>query len=287
MLQLFNREEKSKAEFDHINREHMVAYKTAIIAYGWFYPVDRVPLHAGAGAAARLGWIAGAAGRADHRRRGGILAVRDCDSFARFRISAKSTTFCKRPWRLPSASSSCSTRGRDGRRRWLRSRLPTAREEIEFDHVWFAYKDEDWVLRDVSFRSSPARNHRRRRPHRRRQDHPDESAAPFLRRAEGRHSHRRSRYPRARPRELRRHFGVVLQDPYLFTGTIEDNIRLGTDGITEERLAAAAEQVNLMAFMRFFPKDSRQPSASAGLGFSTGQKQLISLPARWPTIRGF
>ena len=48
------------------------------------------------------------------------------------------------------------------------------------------------------------------------------------------------------PRELRRHFGFVLQDPYLFTGTIEDNIRLGTEGITNEELEAAAEQVNLL-----------------------------------------
>ncbi len=50
--------------------------------------------------------------------------------------------------------------------------------------------------------------------------------------------------------DLRRNFGVVLQDPHLFTGTIADNIRLGTEGISDERLIEAAEQVNLLDFIR-------------------------------------
>jgi ATP-binding cassette, subfamily B, multidrug efflux pump len=80
----------------------------------------------------------------------------------------------------------------------------------------------------------------------------------------------------ANPLELRRHFGVVLQDPYLFTGTIEDNIRLGTDGIEREDIEEAAEQVNLMDFVRSLPDGLAQPIRERGNSLSTGQKQLIS-----------
>jgi ATP-binding cassette subfamily B protein len=69
---------------------------------------------------------------------------------------------------------------------------------------------------------------------------------------------------------------VVLQDPYLFTGTIEDNIRLGTDGIEREDVEEAAEQVNLMDFIRGLPDGFNQTIRERGSSLSTGQKQLIS-----------
>jgi ATP-binding cassette subfamily B protein len=78
------------------------------------------------------------------------------------------------------------------------------------------------------------------------------------------------------PLELRRQFGVVLQDPYLFTGTIEDNIRLGTEGIEREDVEEAAEQVNLMDFIRGLPDGFDQTIRERGSSLSTGQKQLIS-----------
>jgi ATP-binding cassette subfamily B multidrug efflux pump len=78
------------------------------------------------------------------------------------------------------------------------------------------------------------------------------------------------------PLELRRHFGVVLQDPYLFSGTIEDNIRLGTGGITRDDVEEAAEQVNLMHFIRSLPDGFAQSIRERGSSLSTGQKQLVS-----------
>jgi ATP-binding cassette subfamily B protein len=77
------------------------------------------------------------------------------------------------------------------------------------------------------------------------------------------------------PLELRRQFGVVLQDPYLFTGTLEDNIRLGTE-IRREEVENAAEQVNLLDFIQSLPEGFSQPVRERGSGLSTGQKQLIS-----------
>jgi ATP-binding cassette subfamily B protein len=76
--------------------------------------------------------------------------------------------------------------------------------------------------------------------------------------------------------DLRRHFGVVLQDPYLFTGTVESNIRLGTSSIGEHAIKEASAQVNLLEFVESLPEKFEQPVRERGNGFSTGQKQLIS-----------
>jgi len=120
------------------------------------------------------------------------------------------------------------------------STLPAEIAEIEFRGVWFAYKEEDWVLRDVSFRISPG-----------------ETIAVvghtgagkttlislLLRFYDVQQGSIRIGGVDVRdfdPLELRRQFGVVLQDPYLFTGTLEDNIRLGTETIGREDVEAAA-----------------------------------------------
>jgi len=75
---------------------------------------------------------------------------------------------------------------------------------------------------------------------------------------------------------LRRRFGVVLQDPFLFTGTVEGNIRLGTEWIEDEDVAKAAEDVNLADFIRSLPGGFKEEVRERGSTLSTGQKQLIS-----------
>ena len=75
---------------------------------------------------------------------------------------------------------------------------------------------------------------------------------------------------------LRRRFGVVLQDPFLFTGTIAENIRLGSSWITDENLENAAEEVNIADFIRTLPAGFNEPVRERGATLSTGQKQLIS-----------
>src|SRR5262249_52029198 len=121
--------------------------------------------------------------------------------------------------------------------------VPDRWERMEFDRVWFAYKDEDFVLRDVSFTIAPG-----------------ETVAVVGHTGAGKTtliSLLLRFYDVQRgairiggvdvrefdPLALRRLFGVVLQDPYLFTGTLEDNIRLGTETIRREEVEAAAEQV--------------------------------------------
>ena len=75
---------------------------------------------------------------------------------------------------------------------------------------------------------------------------------------------------------LRRRFGVVLQDPFLFSGTIAQNIRLGTPWITDTQLQRAADEVNVGDFIRTLPLAFDEPVRERGAGLSTGQKQLIS-----------
>ncbi|MDE3105359.1 MAG: ABC transporter ATP-binding protein [Acidobacteriota bacterium] len=75
---------------------------------------------------------------------------------------------------------------------------------------------------------------------------------------------------------LRRRFGVVLQDPFLFTGTVAENIRLGSQWITDEQLEQAAEDVNIGEFIRTLPGGFAEPVRERGATLSTGQKQLIS-----------
>jgi ATP-binding cassette subfamily B protein len=75
---------------------------------------------------------------------------------------------------------------------------------------------------------------------------------------------------------LRRRFGVVLQDPFLFSGTIAQNIRLGSDWITQDEVESAAEEVNVAEFIRTLPAGFAEPVLERGSTLSTGQKQLIS-----------
>src|SRR5580658_9985395 len=76
--------------------------------------------------------------------------------------------------------------------------------------------------------------------------------------------------------QLRRRYGVVLQDPFLFSGTVADNIRLGSRWILDASVEEAAEQVNVADFIRSLPGGFNEEVRERGSTLSTGQKQLIS-----------
>jgi ATP-binding cassette subfamily B multidrug efflux pump len=275
VLQLFNREEKSKQEFDRINFDHMEAYKDSITAYGWFYPAVEF---LGMLALALLLSYGGFRIRQGALTLGALVAFFQYgmrffrpiqDLSEKYNILQAAMAAAERIFKL------LDTPVRIHSPRNPKP-FPQGPAAIEFERVWFAYKDEDWVLRDVSFRVEPG-----------------ETMAVVGHTGAGKttltnlllrfYDVQRGtiRIGGVDVREfdledLRRNFGVVLQDPHLFTGTIAGNIRLGSDEISEEQVAAAAERVNLLDFVRSLPDGFEQPVRERGNGFSTGQKQLIS-----------
>jgi len=274
VLQLFNRESKSLREFDRINRDHMDAYKDTITAYGWFYPVVEF-----------LGMLSLAALLAygGFRVPGGAISLGTLVAFfqyglrffrpiqdlsEKYNIMQAAMAASERIFKLQDTQPVIQTPA-DA------VPFPSEAASIEFDSVWFAYKDDDWVLRDVSFSIEPG-----------------ETIAVVGHTGAGKttlinlllrfYDVQRGaiRIGGIDIREfdltaLRRNFGVVLQDPHLFTGTIDSNIRLGTEGITEEERELAADRVNLLDFIERLPEGFDQPVRERGAGFSTGQKQLI------------
>jgi ATP-binding cassette subfamily B protein len=274
VLQLFNRESRSRQEFDGVNREHMDAYKDAITAYGWFYPVvEFLSMLALAGILAYGGFRiqrgALTLGVVVAFLQYGLRFFRPIQDLSeKYNILQGAMASAERIFKLVDTPAEI---------------LPPARPQpapdsarIEFDGVSFAYKAEDWVLRDVSFAIEPGETIAV-------VGHTGAGKTTLISlllrfydtqkgaiRVGGRDVRDLD------PRDLRRQFGVVLQDPYLFTGTLEDNIRLGTEGISRDAVEDAAEQVNLMDFIRSLPEGFESPIRERGSGLSTGQKQLIS-----------
>ncbi|MFS8896977.1 ABC transporter ATP-binding protein [Synechococcus sp. R3-13] len=158
---------------------------------------------------------------------------------------------------------------------------PDAKGEVQFEHVWFAYNPGEWVLKDLTFTIRPG-----------------EKVALVGPTGAGKSSiirllcrlydvtHGSIRIdgvdirdlPQA---ELHRHLGVILQDGFLFSGDIQQNITLGE----KEDLAAVeqvARQLNLHDFLRNLPQGYATPVRERGSNLSSGQKQLISfVRAMW------
>ena len=290
VLQLFNREKRAYARFREINATHMEAYKDAILAYALYYPVVEI---LSAVAIAAVIWFGGNQTIRGLASLGVLVAfIQYAQRFFRpiqdlsekYNILQAAMAASERvfklvdtPVEIVAPAAPAPVNGESAR--------------IEFDHVWFAYREvpaaaegagsassgePDWVLRDVSFTVEPG-----------------ETAAIvghtgagkttmislLLRFYDVQKGSIRINGVDVREwdlTELRRRFGVVLQDPFLFSGTVGDNIRLGSDWIEDEAVEQAAEDVNLAEFIRSLPRGFQEPVQERGSTLSTGQKQLIS-----------
>src|SRR5262249_41611450 len=155
-------------------------------------------------------------------------------------------------------------------------RIGRARGRIEFRDVWFAYKDDDWVLKDVSFVAEPG-----------------ERVAFVGHTGAGKTTITNLLlrfYDVQRGtilvdgidireldlEELRSNFSIVLQDVFLFSADIASNIRLGSASISDEQLQRAAGDVHADEFIQRLPAGYRSELRERGAGLSVGQKQLIS-----------
>jgi ATP-binding cassette subfamily B protein len=275
VLQLFNREAKSRDEFEEINRQHMDAFKNTITAYGWFYPVVEFLAYLALASILSYGGYRVNRGQLSL---GVVVAFLQYglrffrpiqDLSEKYNILQAAMASSERIFKLLDTPVEVTSPDSP-------EPIPGLSATIEFDRVWFAYNGEDWVLRDVSFRIEPG-----------------QTAAIVGHTGAGKttlislllrfYDVQRGAIriggvdvKSMNPLELRRQFGVVLQDPYLFSGTVADNIRLGTETVSDQEIEEAARQVNLLDFVRSLPLGFAQPIRERGNSLSTGQKQLIS-----------
>jgi ATP-binding cassette subfamily B multidrug efflux pump len=311
VLQLFNRERKAYKQFSEINRVHMDAYKDAILAYSVYYPVVEI---LSAIAIACVIWFGG--GDVMRNIRADSVAVSfNWQTLVSFRLVSTVASlgvlvaFIQyalrffRPIMDFSEKYNILQSAMAASERIFKlldtpvqvvspaaTKRPEGPGRIEFDHVWFAYREgpeelanadvgqtaPDWVLRDVGFVIDPG-----------------ETVAIVGHTGAGKTTLislllRFYDVQKGAVRidgvdvkdmdlvDLRSRFGVVLQDPFLFSGTIGGNIRLGTKRIRDEDVEQAAEDVNLADFIRALPKGFDEEVRERGSTLSTGQKQLIS-----------
>jgi ATP-binding cassette subfamily B multidrug efflux pump len=345
VLQLFNRERKAYTRFSEINRSHMDAFKDAIMAYSVYYPVVEI---LSAIAIACVIWFGGG----DVMRNTPVtsvavsfnwktlIAFRLVSTVASLGVLVAFIQYALRFFRpimdfsekyniLQSAMAASERVFKllDTPVQVVSpavTKRPEGPGRIEFDHVWFAYREAlsngsepgkdhvenqhnvgtaalgrpaeqgsagsslstsstgksdqepDWVLRDVSFTIEPG-----------------ETVAIVGHTGAGKTTLislllRFYDVQKGAVRidgvdvkemdlaDLRSRFGVVLQDPFLFSGTIGGNIRLGTKRIQDADVEQAAEDVNLADFIRALPKGFDEEVRERGSTLSTGQKQLIS-----------
>jgi ATP-binding cassette, subfamily B, multidrug efflux pump len=276
VVQLFTREQKSYRDFDAMNADHRDAWLSSIRYDALLFTV--VEFASGITIAIVIWQSAGvvAAGTIylfmDWMRRF-FLPLRDLS--AKYSVMQSSMASAERIFELldtapavvdrPAASAVALPERRPGR------------GLVEFDHVWFSYRgDGDWVLRDVSFRVEPGA-----------------SAAIVGATGSGKTTliklltrlydvDRGSiridgvdlrDWPQ---RELRQRVAMVLQDVFLFSGSVEHNVALGRPEIDRERVSRAARAVQAERFIERLPSGYGTEVRERGTNLSAGQRQLLS-----------
>lgn len=280
-VQLFNAEEKARRRFHDINDDYRDANIETIYYYSVFYPlVDFI----GAIGIAVVIWFGGYYILTDVAAAGAALTMGTVIAFVqysgllfqpirdlsdKFNVLQAAIVASHRIFQLldlPVAVKSPENPKKTGK----------IIGKIEFENVWFAYKKEDWVLKDVSFTINPG-----------------ESIALVGHTGSGKTTvtnllMRFYDVQRGRIlldgvdvrewdlKSLRENFAVVLQDVFLFSGTLEENIRLGNGAITDERIRWAAQEVHAAEFVEKLPENYKTEVRERGAGLSVGQKQLVS-----------
>ncbi|HTF24520.1 MAG TPA: ABC transporter ATP-binding protein [Candidatus Limnocylindria bacterium] len=281
VVQLFNRERKAMDEFEKRNRDNMLAWRDAILAYALFYPAVEFLSFA---TIALIYWSGG------NRILSGGLTLGVLTAFTmfaqrffrpiqdlseKFNILQSAMAASERIFKLldepvPAGSDPNAIP------------LDHPRGEIEFRNVWFSYRnvaepaEEDWVLRDVSFRVEPGQTIAI-------VGHTGAGKTTLISLLLRFYDIQRGQIlldgkdiRLIELQDLRRQFGIVLQDPFLFTGTIETNIRLGTPGIDRPTVERSVEEIGLGEFIRSLPEGVGASVNERGSTLSVGQRQLIN-----------
>lgn len=275
VVQLFNREGRNFSDFTGLNRDYRDATIQSTFYFALFFPIVGL---ISALATALIIWFGGGRVVAGAMTIGTLtsfllylerffLPIRDLSE--KYNILQSAMASSERIFQLLDEEPEVRDKPDP-------VRLGSLRGAVEFDHVWFRYTEDQWVLRDVSFTVAPG-----------------ESVAFVGATGAGKTSiiSLMSRFydvQRGRvlvdgvdvrdvaQQELRSHIGVVLQDPFLFSGTIRSNIRLHNESITDEQVRQAARYVNAAHFIERLPNGYDEEVRERGAGLSVGQKQLLS-----------
>ena len=147
---------------------------------------------------------------------------------------------------------------------------------VEFDHVSFAYVPDTWVLKDISFRIEPGERVAFVGATGAGKSSMINLLLRFYDIQKGRILLDGVDIAHAKQQHVRKHIGLVLQDPFIFTGTIEENIRLRDETITLAQVREAARLVGADRFINGFPNNYQHQLVERGANLSTGQKQLLA-----------
>src|SRR6202166_1750501 len=281
IVQVFNREHRARIEFATRNRDNMLAWRDAILAFALFYPAVEFLSIA---TITLIYWSGG------NRVLSGGLSLGVLTAFTmyatrffrpiqdlseKFNILQSAMAASERIFKLMDEPVTVASAA-DA------LRLKAPKGEIEFRNVWFSYRnvqepaEEDWVLRDVSFRMQSGQTFAI-------VGHTGAGKTTLISLLLRFYDIQRGQIlldgvdiRLLDLQELRKQFGIVLQDPFLFSGTIESNIRLGTPGIARKHVEQALEEIGLGNFIRSLPQGVETEVNERGSTLSGGQRQLIS-----------
>ena len=273
-VQLFCRERLNFAMFEEVNRQHRNANIESIFYYATFYPTVEF---LGALATALIIWYGGGWSLQGALTLGSLVAFLQysqrffrpiSDLSEKFNILQAAMASSERIFGLLDTPVDIVSP--------VHPRSPAGPGRIAFENVWFAYRDEDYVLRNISFIVEPGE----------RVGIVGATGAGkttlinlllrFYDVDRGRISIDGVDIREMSLPELRRRFGLVLQDVYLFTGTIRDNIALGRTEITDADVRRAAAHAHADRFIERLPDGFDSQVAERGATLSVGQKQLLS-----------
>ncbi len=273
--QIFNREKKSYEKFSGINALHRDANIKSILYYSFFYPgVELI----GALAVGLIIWYAGVDALGGSITIGTVMAflqfnemfwrpIRDLSE--KYNIMQTAMASSERVFKLLDDDTLVPVP-------LSPSPLQELRGEIEFRNVWFAYVDEDWVLKNASFTIKPGETVAF-------VGHTGAGKTTIINLLTRFYEFQRGEIlvdgidiRNIHPHELRKHLAIVLQDVFLFSGDIKSNINLGNDEISLDRIKAAARVVGAHRFIEQLPNQYDQEVKERGSTLSVGQKQLIS-----------
>ena len=274
VVQLFNREHREFEKFKEINREHSAAHIRSVLYYSVYFPVAEIIQAIGIGLVV---WY-GAVGVLGMDLQIGILIsfimylqlfFRPIRMIAdRFNTLQMGVVSSSRIFKLLAASEHIANEG---------SFNPDKIQgNVRLDKVWFAYNEEDYVLKNISFEAKKGQTIALVGATGAGKSSIINLISRFYEINKGSITIDGTNIQDYELSALRKHIGVVLQDVFLFSSSIHQNITLGNPNITKEQVLAAAELVGASKFIEKLPGGLDYNVMERGATLSVGQRQLIS-----------